>query len=77
MICLHALKVIIILHSPFSILNFSDALEADVLWHLRVSVLAVEERGIERLHVVNHVLVRVFLGRRQVLLVAEELVGVE
>ena len=56
---------------------FVDALKTDILWNLRVSVLAVEECLVERLHIVDHVLVRVLLGSRQVLLVAKQLVSVE
>ena len=54
-----------------------DTLETDILRHLCVGMLAVEERGVHRLHAVNHCLMTEPLCRLQVFLVSKELVGIE
>ena len=54
----------------------ADALKADVLRHLRVGVAVVEERGVQRLHAVEHGAVAEALGGGEVFLLAEQLVGI-
>ncbi len=54
-----------------------DTLHADILRHLGVGVLAVEEGLVQRLHAVEHRLVGVFLGSCQVFPLAKQLVGIE
>ena len=50
--------------------------EADVLRHLRVGVLTVEEGRVERLHAVDHLAMAILLRSLEIFLVAEDLVGI-
>ena len=53
-----------------------DALETDVLRHLGVGMLAVEERLVEGLHAADHRLMTIFLGCIEILLVAKDAIGI-
>ena len=57
-------------------IELGNALESDVLRYLSVGMTVVQERRVERLHAVHHFRMAVFLGRRQVFLVAKQLVGI-
>ena len=56
---------------------FADALEADVLRHLRVGMAVVEERRVELLHAVEHGAMTETLGGGEVFRIAEELIGID
>ena len=75
----HILPEVLCSHSivGHSRILFADSFKANILGHLRVGMLAVEEGGVERLHAVEHGFVRELLGSLQIFLLAEELVGIE
>ena len=54
-----------------------DTFETNVFRYLGIGMLAIEEAGVQYLHAVEHGFVREFLGGRQVLLVAKQLVGIK
>ena len=56
---------------------FADALEADVLRHLRVGMAVVEERRVELLHAIKHSAMAETLGGGEVFRIAEELIGID
>ena len=53
-----------------------DTVETEVLGHLRVGVLAIEESGVEALHPVQHLTVAVAFGGGKIFRIAKEGVGI-
>src|SRR5574344_935251 len=53
-----------------------DTFKTDVFGHLCIGVLIIQESGVEGLHTINHGLVTVLLGCREILGIAEKRIGI-
>ena len=59
-----------------SVVQLINALKTNIFRYLRVGMLSIEERSVQRLHILHHRVVAEFLGSSQVFLVTKDFIGI-